>query len=182
MRIVFILTIVTSINCIAPKRKTVKYKFAIICWFKFQCIPFSYHQIVLRRMHTWYAKCVEYFSHATLNSRVTLTENKAGLCIHKGDFFIEKMQEPPGNKKRVTEDRETERGEVWTSNGTGGMTNQLLVVQLGPHTLHRYYRDHYLSPATPLPRQKGEGTTQVAWCTLTNSLYGFSVASLLDES
>lgn len=40
------------------------------------------------------------------------------------------------------------------------MTNQLLVVQLGPHTQHRYYRDHYLSPATPLPRREEGGATR----------------------
>lgn len=71
-----------------------------------------------------------------------------------------KMPDPRGGKKGVTEGRGTERGKVWTSNGTGGMTNQLLVVQLGPHTQHRYYRDHYLSPATPLPRQRREGSTK----------------------
>jgi len=36
----------------------------------------------------------------------------------------------------------------------GGMTNQLLVVQLRPHTQHQYYRVHYLSSATPLLRQR----------------------------
>lgn len=37
-------------------------------------------------------------------------------------------------EKEAAEDRTAERSEVWRSNGTGGMTNQLLVVQLGPHT------------------------------------------------
>lgn len=47
-----------------------------------------------------------------------------------------------------------ERSEVWRSNVARGVTNQLLVVQLRPHTQHQYYRDHYLSSATPLPRQR----------------------------
>ena len=89
------------------------------------------------------------------------TREKQSNLWHKGGFPGRKMARVPrGGRKRVTEGRESKRGEVWTSNGTGGMTNQLLVVQLGPHTQHRYYRDHYLSPATPLPRRKGEGTAE----------------------
>lgn len=106
-----------------------------------------------------YAKYVAYVTRAGWNSRVRCVKNKA-IFATKEDFHVEKCENLEANKKRVTEGRETKRGEVWTSNGTGGMTNQLLVVQLGPHTQHRYYRDHYLSPATPLPRQKGEGTTK----------------------
>jgi len=55
----------------------------------------------------------------------------------------------------VTEGRTAGRSKVRRSNvARGGMTNQLLVVQLGPHTQHRYYRDHYLSSVTPLPRRR----------------------------
>lgn len=71
----------------------------------------------------------------------------------------------------------------------GGMTNQLLVVQLGPHTQHQYYRDHYLSSVTPLPQQRrqieGEMTRgesrRVAWCALTNSPAGYDVAATHED-